>query len=120
MTGNAAQIAWPPILARSVGGRLPVFRDPETWQQGERHVYRPSRSPEGYEWFVALVTLVCLYFAVRNFMLPGADGDDEQSDAASVFDKVRDEGGERSFVRTIVAPIYGRATQFGNNISCLA
>ena len=33
------------------------------------HVYRPSRgAPEGYEWFVALVVLVGLYFAVRNFM----------------------------------------------------
>jgi hypothetical protein len=25
-------------------------------------------APEGYEWFVALVVLVGLYFAVRNFM----------------------------------------------------
>jgi hypothetical protein len=24
--------------------------------------------PGGYEWFVTLVVLVCLYFAVRNFM----------------------------------------------------
>ena len=28
----------------------------------------PYGAPEGYEWFVALVVLVCLYFAVRNFM----------------------------------------------------
>ena len=28
----------------------------------------PHGAPEGYEWLVALVTLVCLYFAVRNFM----------------------------------------------------
>jgi hypothetical protein len=25
-------------------------------------------APKGYEWFVALVTLVCLCFALRNFM----------------------------------------------------
>jgi hypothetical protein len=30
--------------------------------------YRPSWSSEGYEWFVALVVLVGLYFAVRNFI----------------------------------------------------
>jgi hypothetical protein len=29
---------------------------------------RPHGAPEGYEWFVTLVVLVCLYFAVRNFM----------------------------------------------------
>jgi hypothetical protein len=28
----------------------------------------PHGAPEGYEWFVALVVLVDLYFAVRNFM----------------------------------------------------
>jgi hypothetical protein len=28
----------------------------------------PHGAPEGYEWFVMLVVLVCLYFAVRNFM----------------------------------------------------
>src|SRR5262245_11949468 len=28
----------------------------------------PHGAPEGYEWFVALVVLVGLYFAVRNFM----------------------------------------------------
>jgi hypothetical protein len=28
----------------------------------------PYGAPEGYEWFVAFVVLVCLYFAVRNFM----------------------------------------------------
>jgi len=28
----------------------------------------PYGAPEGYEWFVALVVLVGLYFAVRNFM----------------------------------------------------
>ena len=28
----------------------------------------PHGAPEGYEWVVALVVLVCLYFAVRNFM----------------------------------------------------
>jgi hypothetical protein len=28
----------------------------------------PHGAPEGYEWLVALVTLVCLYFAVRKFM----------------------------------------------------
>jgi hypothetical protein len=28
----------------------------------------PHGAPEGYEWFVTLVTLVCLYFAVRNFV----------------------------------------------------
>ena len=28
----------------------------------------PYGAPEGYGWFVALVVLVCLYFAVRNFM----------------------------------------------------
>jgi hypothetical protein len=28
----------------------------------------PYGAPEGYEWFVTLVVLVCLYFAVRNFM----------------------------------------------------
>jgi hypothetical protein len=33
-----------------------------------RHIYRPSRCPEGYEWFVALVVLVGLYFAVRNYV----------------------------------------------------
>jgi hypothetical protein len=27
----------------------------------------PYGAPEGYEWFVTLVVLVCLYFAVRNF-----------------------------------------------------
>ena len=25
-------------------------------------------APEGYEWLVTPVVLVCLYFAVRNFM----------------------------------------------------
>ena len=30
----------------------------------------PHGAPEGYEWFVALVVLVGLYFAVRNFMRP--------------------------------------------------
>ena len=28
----------------------------------------PYGAPEGYEWVVTLVVLVCLYFAVRNFM----------------------------------------------------
>jgi hypothetical protein len=28
----------------------------------------PHGAPEGYEWFVALVVLVGLYVAVRNFM----------------------------------------------------
>ena len=28
----------------------------------------PHGAPEGYEWFVALVVLVGLYFAVRNFV----------------------------------------------------
>ena len=28
----------------------------------------PYGAPEGYEWFVTLVVLVCLYFSVRNFM----------------------------------------------------
>jgi hypothetical protein len=28
----------------------------------------PHGAPEGYEWFVALVVLIGLYFAVRNFM----------------------------------------------------
>jgi hypothetical protein len=28
----------------------------------------PYGAPAGYEWLVALVTFVCLYFAVRNFM----------------------------------------------------
>ena len=28
----------------------------------------PYGAPEGYEWFVTLVVLVCLYLAVRNFM----------------------------------------------------
>jgi hypothetical protein len=28
----------------------------------------PYGAPEGYEWFVTLVVLVCLYFAVRNLM----------------------------------------------------
>ena len=28
----------------------------------------PYGAPEGYEWFVALVVLACLDFAVRNFM----------------------------------------------------
>jgi hypothetical protein len=28
----------------------------------------PHGAPEGYEWFVTLVVLVGLYFAVRNFM----------------------------------------------------
>jgi hypothetical protein len=28
----------------------------------------PHGAPEGYEWFVALVVLVGLYFTVRNFM----------------------------------------------------
>jgi hypothetical protein len=27
----------------------------------------PHGAPAGYEWFVALVVLVCLYFAVRSF-----------------------------------------------------
>ena len=31
----------------------------------------PYGVPEGYEWFVTLVVLVCLYFAVRNFMRAG-------------------------------------------------
>jgi len=31
-------------------------------------------APEGYEWFVALVVLVGLYFAVRNFMRAGGQG----------------------------------------------
>jgi hypothetical protein len=30
----------------------------------------PHGAPEGYEWLVALVVLVCLYFAVRNFRPP--------------------------------------------------
>jgi hypothetical protein len=33
----------------------------------------PYGAPEGYEWFVTLVVLVCLYFAVRNFIKRGAD-----------------------------------------------
>jgi hypothetical protein len=28
----------------------------------------PYGAPEGYEWFITLVVLVGLYFAVRNFM----------------------------------------------------
>jgi len=28
----------------------------------------PHGAPEGYEWLVALVVLVCLYFAVRKFI----------------------------------------------------
>jgi hypothetical protein len=28
----------------------------------------PHGAPEGYEWFVALVVLVGLYFAVRNLL----------------------------------------------------
>ena len=28
----------------------------------------PHGAPEGYEWFVTLVVLVCLYFVVRNFI----------------------------------------------------
>jgi hypothetical protein len=28
----------------------------------------PHAAPEGYEWFVTLVVLVCLHFAVRNLM----------------------------------------------------
>jgi hypothetical protein len=28
----------------------------------------PHGAPEGYEWFIALVVLVGLYFAVRNFI----------------------------------------------------
>jgi hypothetical protein len=28
----------------------------------------PHGAPEGYEWFVTLLVLVGLYFAVRNFM----------------------------------------------------
>jgi hypothetical protein len=28
----------------------------------------PHGAPEGYEWFVALVVLVGLYFAVRNYV----------------------------------------------------
>ena len=28
----------------------------------------PHGAPEGYEWFVALVVLVYLYFAVRSLM----------------------------------------------------
>jgi len=28
----------------------------------------PHGAPEGYEWLVALVVLVCLYFAVRSLM----------------------------------------------------
>jgi hypothetical protein len=28
----------------------------------------PHGAPEGYEWFVTLVVLVCFYFAIRNFM----------------------------------------------------
>jgi hypothetical protein len=32
----------------------------------------PHGAPEGYEWFVALVVLACLYFAVRNFMRAAA------------------------------------------------
>jgi hypothetical protein len=31
-------------------------------------MFVPYGAPEGYEWFVTLVVLVCLYFAVRNFM----------------------------------------------------
>jgi hypothetical protein len=31
----------------------------------------PHGAPEGYEWLAALVTIVCLYFAVRNFMRSG-------------------------------------------------
>jgi hypothetical protein len=39
--------------------------------EGASNVYHRSMfigAPEGYEWFVALVVLVGLYFAVRNFM----------------------------------------------------
>ena len=28
----------------------------------------PYGAPEGYEWFIALVVLVGLYFAIRSFM----------------------------------------------------
>jgi hypothetical protein len=28
----------------------------------------PHGAPEGWEWLIALVVLVCLYFAVRKFM----------------------------------------------------
>jgi hypothetical protein len=28
----------------------------------------PHDAPEGYEWLVTLVVLVCLYFVVRNFI----------------------------------------------------
>ena len=34
----------------------------------------PHGAPEGYEWFVALLVLVGLYFAVRNFMGDSARG----------------------------------------------
>jgi hypothetical protein len=32
----------------------------------------PHGAPEGYEWFVALVVLVGLFFAVCNFMRPSS------------------------------------------------
>jgi hypothetical protein len=48
----------------------------------------PHGAPEGYEWFVTIVVLVGLYFAVRNFMRarrwggfqtrPGATNTDRQ------------------------------------------
>jgi hypothetical protein len=38
----------------------------------------PHGAPDGYEWFVALVVLVGLYFAVRISCGPGVDGSDEQ------------------------------------------
>ena len=34
----------------------------------------PPESYEGHEWFVALVVLVGLYFAVRSFMIPAKSG----------------------------------------------
>jgi hypothetical protein len=38
----------------------------------------PHGAPEGYEWFVALMVLVGLYFAFAISCGRGADGSDEQ------------------------------------------
>ena len=46
---------------------------PSLWDARRTSTHRsmfivPYGAPEGYEWFVTLVVLVGLYFAVRNFM----------------------------------------------------
>ena len=64
---------WCPKISFKEGASPDQKFAPSLWDARRTSTHRsmfivPYGAPEGYEWFVALVVLVGLYFAVRNFM----------------------------------------------------